>query len=164
MINCSIFISTYLYFSDKLSFTGNSYDNINSDTDDDDQDPTAFLWRLKCNGNVLDWTTEIINGEPYDVHWYKGAETDRVEVKHKNMWTYYNTWSRSNSISLDIDADGNGDIITDYASYSDLGQYDLVIFNPQTSDSGTYYCKAVSRGNGNKVTLGSTILDVKARE
>ena len=75
------------------------------------------------------------------------------------MWTYYQTQTAgSTSISLDLDgAEG-------FASYSDLGQYDLVIFNPQTSDSGTYYCKAMSQGNGNKVTLGSTILDVKARE
>ena len=159
MISCSILISEYLYFSDKLSFTGNSYDNINSNTEDDDQDPSAFLWRLKCNGNVLDWTEEIKNGEPYDVYWYKGTETDRVEVNYKNMWTYYRTQTAgSNSISLDLDG------AEEFASYSDLGQYDLVIFNPQTSDSGTYYCKAVSRGNGNKVTLGSTILDVKARE
>ena len=75
------------------------------------------------------------------------------------MWTYYRTESAgSNSISLDLDGTKG------FASYSDLGQYDLVIFNPQTSDSGTYYCKAVSRGNGDKVTLGSTILDVNARE
>ncbi|XP_063693954.1 hemicentin-1-like isoform X2 [Bolinopsis microptera] len=140
---------------DKLSFTGDSYENIKSETGDDEADPSAFLWRLKCNDNVPDWSTAIKNGEPYDVYWYKGTETDRVEVKYTNMWTYYTSGSTgSNSITLDIGG-------SKYAEYTDLGQYDLVIFNPQTSDGGTYYCKAVSRGNGNSVTLGSTILDVK---
>jgi hypothetical protein len=107
---------------------------------------------------VTDWSTAISNGEPYDVHWFKGSDNTRVETKHKNMWTYYQTGSSvSKKVSIDIE-DGALDFDLN------LGQYDLVIYNVQTNDEGTYYCKAVSKGNQNNVILGSTILTVAARE
>lgn len=105
-----------------------------------------------------DWDDAIKNGQPYDVHWYKDSETTRVETNHKNMWTYYQTGTSSTTKTVKLNVADNYDF--DLA----LVEYDLVIYNAQTTDAGTYYCKAVSRGNQNKVTLGSTILSVGAGE
>ena len=107
---------------------------------------------------MTDWSTAITNGEPYDVHWFKDSETTRVETNHKNMWTYYQTGSTSYTKKVSVNVADSLDFVLT------LGQYDLVIYNIQNSDSGTYYCKAVSRGNQNSVILGSTRLTVTGRE
>ena len=114
-----------------------------------------FLYTIRCNPNESDFDQFITNGEPYDVQWFKTGENDRVESNHKNMWTYYGNDDFSHyRINL-----GTG-------SYSlrlgKIFQYDLVIVNVQTSDAGTYCCKAVSRVNKQEVLLGSTVLTVPA--
>ena len=77
-----------------------------------------------------------------------------MEDNHNNMWTYYSDQATTSSPLAVHVVDGyEPDLNT-------VGQYDLVIFNVQTSDAGTYSCKAVSRANKKTVLLGSTVLTV----
>jgi hypothetical protein len=140
-----------------IKFTGQRKD-VNSNPDDDENEPDSYLWRLRCNTDVTDWNIAISNGESYDVHWFKDSESTRVETKHKNMWTYYQSGTSSSAKTVSVNVAGSIDFDLT------LGQYDLVLYNVQTSDSGKYYCKAISRGNQNNVTLGSTNLTVSGRE
>ena len=112
------------------------------------------MFSLSCNTNENDFDKFITNGEPYDVHWFKDDETDRVEVSHSNMWTYY---------SQGVLSQYEGVVAANYeVSLSTIKKYDLFIFNVQKSDAGTYSCKAVSRKNKQQVLLGSTVLTVRA--
>ena len=125
-------------------------------TPDDENDYGVFLYRLQCNEDELDFNKHITNGEPYDVQWFKtGDPSGRVEDNHNNMWTYYSDLATSTVSDLRVYvADGfEPDLST-------VGQYDLVIFNVQRTDAGTYSCKAVSRVNKREVLLGSTVLTV----
>ena len=118
----------------------------------DDLDPDGLVFRFPCNGNEADIDSKLSNGKYYNVYWYKGSETDRVETKYKNMWTYYKfSLSPSSEIKVDV---GGGDY-----TVGNLNRYDLIIYNIKTTDAGTYYCKAKSEGSS--VILGSTILSVK---
>ena len=112
------------------------------------------MFKLRCNTNEVDFNKFITNGEPYDVQWFKREETGRVEDNHNNMWTYYsNQASPTSDLKVHVVEGYEPDLTT-------VGQYDLVIFNVQTSDTGTYSCKAVSRANKKEVHLGSTVLRV----
>ena len=120
-----------------------------------------WVYKLGCNPDIAEsLDTGIENGKAYDVHWFKDTESSRVEDAHKNMWTYYHEGSSNLDTKLSIDVAGN----SDFASISSFKSYDLVIFNAQISDSGTYYCKAVSRGDGNTELLGTSTLTVSARK
>ena len=112
--------------------------------------PDGLVFRLPCNGNEPDIDSKLYNGKYYNVSWYKGSETDRVETKYENMWTYYKSSASTSEIKVNI-----GGVYT----VGNLNRYDLIIYNINTTDAGTYYCKAESEGSS--VTLGSTILSVK---
>ena len=114
-------------------------------------DPDGLVFRFPCNGNEADIDSKLSNGKYYDVYWYKGSETDRVETKYENMWTYY----KSSALSSEIKVDVGGGVYT----VGSLNRYDLMIYNIKTTDAGTYICKAESEGSS--VHLGSTILSVK---
>ena len=141
--------------SDNIEYdsTGKSYIDVPISTPDDYADYGVFLYRLQCNSKELDFDKFITNGEPYDVQWFKTGESGRVEDNHNNMWTYYSNQADASNLKVHV-ADGFE------PDMSTVGQYDLVIFNVQTSDAGTYSCKAVSRGNKKEVLLGSTVLTV----
>ena len=113
-------------------------------------DPDGLLFRFPCNGNEADIDSKLSNGKYYDVYWYKGSETDRVETKYENMWTYYKSSASTSEIKVDVGGD---------YTVGNLNRYDLIIYNIKITDAGTYYCKAKSEGSS--VTLGSTILSVK---
>ena len=110
----------------------------------------GLVFRLPCNGNEPDIDSKLSNGKYYNVYWYKGSETDRVETKHENMWTYYKSSASSSKIKVDV-----GGVYT----VGNLNRYDLIIYNIKTTDAGTYYCKAESEGDS--VILGSTIVSIE---
>ena len=145
--------------SDSIAYddTGKSYIDQKQSTPSqtDGSQIGVFLYTIRCNPNELDFDQFITNGEPYDVQWFKTGENGRVENNHKNMWTYY---GKDNISSYDINL-GTGSY---WLTLSKIVQYDLVIVNVQTSDAGTYCCKAVSRVNKQEVLLGSTVLSVPA--
>ena len=111
----------------------------------------GLVFRLPCNGNEADIDSKLSNGKYYNVYWFKGSETDRVETKYENMWTYYKSSASASVIEVYV---GGGD-----HTVGSLNRYDLIIYNIKTTDAGTYYCKAESEGS--PVHLGSTILSVK---
>ena len=113
-------------------------------------DPDGLVFRLPCNGNEADIDSKLSNGKYYNVYWYKGSETDRVETKYENMWTYYKSSASASEIKVDV-----GGVYT----VGNLNRYDLIIYNIKTTDAGTYSCKAKSEGSS--VFIGSTILSVK---
>ena len=110
----------------------------------------GLVFRFPCNGNEADIDSKLSNGKYYDVYWYKGSETDRVETNYENMWTYYKSSASSSEIKVDVGGP---------YTVGSLNRYDLIIYNIKTTDAGTYYCKAKSEGSS--VTLASTILSVK---
>ena len=75
-----------------------------------------------------------------------------MEDNHDNMWTYYNH-NEFHDLKIQVSEDFESDFAT-------VGQYDLVIFDLQTSDAGTYSCEAVSQHDKRHVLLGSTVLKV----
>ena len=110
----------------------------------------GLVFRLPCNGNEPDIDSKLSNGKYYNVYWYKGSESDRVETNYENMWTYYKSSASTSEIKVNIGAD---------YTVGNLNRYDLIIYNIKTTDAGTYYCKAKSEGDS--VTLGSTFLSAK---
>ena len=133
----------FFLFTDSITFSGTKYENIPISVDN--LDPDGILLRLECNANSAGIDSEMSNGKPYNVYWYKDSETNRVESKHPNIWTYY---GKSGTLKVDLQS----------ISIS-ISRYDLIIYNIKRGDAGTYYCKAESEGSS--VTLGSTILSVK---
>ena len=117
----------------------------------ENMDPDGLVFRFPCNGNEADIDSKLYNGKYYNVYWFKGSDTDRVETKYENMWTYYKSSTSASAIEVDV---GGGDYIV-----GSLNHYDLIIYNIKKTDAGTYYCKAKSEGSS--VILGSTILSVK---
>ena len=115
-------------------------------------DPDGLVFRLPCNENEADIDSKLSNGKYYNVYWYKGSETDRVETNYENMWTYYKSSASTSEIKVDV---GGGWGYT----VGSLNRYDLIIYNIKTTDAGTYFCKAKSEGSS--VILGSTSLSVK---
>ena len=113
-------------------------------------DPDGLVFRFPCNGNEADIDSKLSNGKYYNIYWFKGSETDRVETNYNNMWTYYKSSSSTSEIKVNV-----GGVYT----VGNLNRYDLIIYNIKTTDAGTYYCKAKSEGDS--VILGSTILSVK---
>ena len=118
----------------------------------ENMDPDGLVFRLPCNENEADIDSELSNGKYYNVYWFKGSETDRVETKYKNMWTYY-------KFSLSPSSEIKVDVFDQVYTVGNLNRYDLIIYNIKTTDAGTYICKAKSEGDS--VILGSTILSVK---
>ena len=116
----------------------------------DDVVPDGLVFRFPCNGNEADIDSKLSNGKYYNVYWYKGSETDRVETNYENMWTYYKSSASSSEIKVYVGGEYKVD---------NLNRYDLIIYNIKTTDAGTYICKAESEGSS--VHLGSTILSVK---
>ena len=110
----------------------------------------GLVFRFPCNGNEADIDSKLSNGKYYNVYWYKGSETDRVETNYENMWTYYKSSASATVIKVDV-----GDVYT----VGNLNRYDLIIYNINTTGAGTYFCKAKSEGSS--VIIGSTILSVK---
>ena len=110
----------------------------------------GLVFRFPCNGNEADIDSKLSNGKYYNVYWYKGSETDRVETKYENMWTYYKSSASTSEIKVDV-----GGVYT----VENLNRYDLIIYNINTTDAGTFFCKAKSEGSS--VIIGSTILSVK---
>ena len=135
--------------SDNIIFTGAAYNDVPITADELVTDGLVF--RFPCNGNEADIDSKLSNGKYYNVYWYKGTETDRVETNYKNMWTYYKSSSSPSDIRVDVEGG-------DYR-VNNLNRYDLIIYNIKTTDAGTYYCKAKSEGSS--VILGSTSLSVK---
>ena len=111
----------------------------------------GLVFRLPCNGNEADIDSKLSNGKYYNVYWYKGSETDRVETNYENMWTYYKSSVSASVIEVNV----GGGVYT----MGSLNRYDLIIYNIKTTDAGTYICKAKSEGSS--VILGSTTLSVK---
>ncbi|XP_063688387.1 hemicentin-1-like [Bolinopsis microptera] len=132
--------------------TGKSYLDQVVTTSDDELEEGVYLFRLQCNPNEDDFDTSIVNGEPYDVQWFKEGESGRVEDNHDNMWTYYNP-THFDSYEFEIAGDYEMRLST-------VDRYDLIIVSVRTSDKGKYSCKAVSRVNKQEVLLGSTVLKV----
>ena len=118
-------------------------------------DPDGLVFRLPCNGNEADIDSKLSNGKYYNVYWYKGSDTDRVETKYANMWTYFKSSASFTASTSEIKVDVGGEVYT----VGNLNRYDLIIYNIKTTDAGTYFCKAKSEGSS--ITLGSTILSVK---
>ena len=114
-------------------------------------DPDGLVFRFPCNGNEADIDSKLSNGKYYNVYWYKGSDTDRVETKYENMWTYYKSSASTSVIKVDV----GGGVYT----VGNLNRYDLIIYNIKTTDAETYFCKAESEGDS--VILGSTILSVQ---
>ena len=133
--------------SDNIIFTGAAYNDVPITAEKLENDGLVF--RFPCNENEADIESKLSNGKYYNVYWYKGSETDRVETKYANMWTYYKSSASTSEIKVDV-----GKVYT----VGNLNRYDLIIYNIKTTDAGTYYCKAESEGDS--VILGSTILSV----
>ena len=136
-------------FSDDIQFTGAAYNNVPKSPEN--IDPDGLVFRFPCNGNEADIDSKLSNGKNYNVYWYKGSETDRVETNYENMWTYYKSSVSVSVIKVNL---GGG-----VYKVGNLNRYDLIIYNIKTTDAGTYFCKAKSEGSS--VIIGSTILSVK---
>ena len=136
--------------SDDIQFTGSDYNDVPITADELVTDGLVF--RLPCNGNEPDIDSKLSNGKYYNVYWYKGSETERVETNYANMWTYYKSSASTSEIKVNVGGGVN--------TVGNLNRYDLIIYNIKTTDAGTYFCEAES-SEGSSVTLGSTILSVK---
>ena len=117
----------------------------------ENMDPDGLVFRFPCNGNEADIDSKLSNGKYYNVYWYKGSDTDRVETKYENMWTYFKSSSSTSEIKIEV--------FDQVYTVGNLNRYDLIIYNIKTTNAGTYLCKAESEGSS--ITLGSTILSVK---
>ena len=118
------------------------------------------MFRLQCNEPESDFDKHITSTEPYVVQWFKDSETSRVEDKHANMWTYYD---HDDFFDLRIEVSGSSGGNNFERDLKTVGRYDLVIFNAQYSDRGTYFCEAVARTSKKSVRLGSTTLRITGK-
>ena len=82
---------------------------------------------------------------PFVIRWYKDDDTDNVEAKYNNTWTFYTSDKLSHKAWFDYRSYGYIEVIN---------EYDLVLFTLRSNQAGTYKCKAVSLTDPNKhVTL-----------
>ena len=98
---------------------------------------------LSCHTDVDRYVSSDL---PFIIRWYKDDDTDNVETKYNNTWTFYTS-----------DKNASHKIWFDYKSYGYekvIYDYDLVLFTLRSNQAGTYKCKAVSLSDPNKhVTL-----------
>jgi len=143
--------SPYPPISDNIVFD-NSKVSSDVKTSGDTESGDPFIYKLTCN---KDFTTtlddQITNGKLYNVYWYKNGETNKVEENYSNMWTHYGDSAQTLKIKLTNLGDTPFELTA-------IKRYDLVIYNIQSGDAGTYSCKAVSAGS--TVVLGTTTLTV----
>ena len=102
-----------------------------------------ILTVLRCHTDVDKYVSSDL---PFVIRWYKDDDTDNVEAKYNNTWTFY-TSDRKISLRVWFDYQGYG--------YSKIMYYyDLVLFTLRSNQAGTYKCKAVSLSDPKKhVTL-----------
>ena len=102
-----------------------------------------ILTVLSCHTDVYKY---VSSGLPFVIRWYKDDDTDNVETKYNNTWTFYNP---DKKVSHKIWFDYKG-----YGYEKVLNEYDLILFTLRSNQAGTYKCKAVSLSDPNKhVTL-----------
>ena len=102
-----------------------------------------ILTVLTCHTDVDKY---VSSDQPFVIRWYKDDDTDNVETKYNNTWTFYNPNEKeSHKIWFDYKTYG-------YEKF--INEYDLVLFTLRSNQAGTYKCKAVSLSDPNKhVTL-----------
>ena len=114
-----------------VKYSGTS--NVNND----------ILTVLTCHTDVDKYVSSDL---PFVIRWYKDDDTDNVETKYNNTWTFY---SNNNYYTRKVWFD-----IRSYGYRKVINQYDLVLFTLRSNQAGTYKCKAVSLSDPNKhVTL-----------
>ena len=101
-----------------------------------------ILTVLTCHTDVDKYLSSDL---PFVIRWYKDDDTDNVETKYNNTWTFYTSDKLSHKIWFDYKTYGYQKVIN---------RYDLVLFTLRSNQAGTYKCKAVSLSDPNKhVTL-----------
>ena len=101
-----------------------------------------ILTVLTCHTDVDKYLSSDL---PFVIQWYKDDDTDTVEAKYNNTWTFYNSDKLSHKIWFDY---------KNYGYSKAIYEYDLVMFTLRSNQAGTYKCKAVSLSDPNKhVTL-----------
>ena len=109
--------------------------------------------KIKVNNDILtvltchtDVDRYVSSDLPFVMRWYKDDDTDTVEAKYNNTWTFYNP-DKYESHKIWFDYKGYG-----YDKH--INEYDLILFTLRSNQAGTYKCKAVSLSDPNKhVTL-----------
>ena len=106
------------------------------------KDNNDILTVLSCHTDVDRYVSSVI---PFVIRWYKDDDTDNVEAKYNNSWTFYTSDKLSHRVWFDYKTYGYQKVIN---------EYDLVLFTLRSNQAGTYKCKAVSLSDPNKhVTL-----------
>ena len=102
-----------------------------------------ILTVLTCHTDVDKYVSSDL---PFVIRWYKDDDTDNVETKYNNTWTFYNPDEKvSHKLWFDYKGYGYEKLMYDY---------ELVLFTLRSNQVGTYKCKAVSLSDPNKqVTL-----------
>ena len=108
--------------------------------------------KIKVNNDILtvltchtDVDKYLSSDLPFVIRWYKDDDTDNVETKYNNTWTFYTSDKLSHKIWFDYKTYGYEKVIN---------EYDLILFTLRSNQAGTYNCKAVSLSDPNKhVTL-----------
>ena len=101
-----------------------------------------ILTVLTCHTDVDRYVSSVI---PFVIRWYKDDDTDNVETKYNNTWTFYTSYKLSHKVWFDYKNYG-------YSKF--INEYDLILFTLRSNQAGTYKCKAVSLSDPNKhVTL-----------
>ena len=142
-------LNTNILHSTDVNFTGSKevssttvvkYRGISKDNND-------ILTVLSCYdvdaGSDID--NYLSSYQPFVIRWYKDDDTDNVETKYNNTWTFYTSDKLSHKIWFDY---------KNYGYIKVINEYDLVLFTLRSNQAGTYKCKAVSLSDPNKhVTL-----------
>ena len=101
-----------------------------------------ILTVLTCHTDVDKY---LSSDQPFVIQWYKDNDTDNVETKYNNTWTFYTSDKLSHRVWFDY---------RNYGYSKVINEYDLVLFTLRSSQAGTYKCKAVSLSDPKKhVTL-----------
>ena len=137
-------VHTNIYHITDITFTGSK--EVSSTT------VVKYIGTSKVNNDILtvltchtDVDRYVSSDLPFVMQWYKDDDTDYVETKYNNTWTFYTSDKLSRKIYFDYKNYGYSKVIY---------EYDLVLFTLRSNQAGTYKCKAVSLSDPNKhVTL-----------
>ena len=146
MYSNKLVLNTNILHSTDITFTGSK--EVSSTTVE------KYDGTRKVNNDILTVLTCHTDADKYlssdltfVIRWYKDDDTDNVEAKYNNTWTFYTSDKTQTEYKIWFD-------YKTYGYEKVINEYDLVLFTLQSNQAGTYRCKAVSLSDPNKhVTL-----------